>query len=514
MARRSAVQEFSPQGLNIDAFVGAIAADVYSAAQNMRCTGSGMTRADGEVFYRPGGAPPGIAPKWGTLFYDGYAPRLLVAGADGLRLSDGNAWSDPGTPAGWSDWTAGQMTGGTLNGYPIFNAPTMPPLWWDGTAAAVLPGWFAGQTANVIAPFNAHIFAGSLIGATIDHEMLAWSDAAAVGTVPASWTPTVVNQAGDLALGVGVGPVQVMQGLGQSLMVYRTSGCWAVSYSGQPYIYTARKVSSDIGAASMNACAAFKGMHAVITPGDFVLMDGTTTRSIGEGRVKRSLFAQISEQGLKCCHAYALQGRNEVVFALALGNDDACNFAYVWDTERDRWSVRELPLITHTAQGIVPSAFSIDTWASDAGTWDTDNKPWDSPPVGGYKPAALGMSPGAAEVFQLELGETRANGDPVSAALERTGLLLGEEPRIKYIHALHPRIQGDAGSVITCRVGAHMTPSDPVAWGPAQPFTIGSTRRIDCNVQGRYAAVRFEAASLAAWGVSGFGLEFTQRGYA
>jgi hypothetical protein len=514
MARRSQVQEFNPQGVNIDAAPGAIGADVYSAVQNMRCTASGMTRADGEARYRPGGAAPGIAPKWGTLFYDGYSPRLLVAGAAGLRLSDGNSWSNPGTPAGWSDWTAGQMTGGILNGFPVFSAPTMPPLWWNGTVAAALPGWFAAKTCNVLAPFNAHIFAGSIIGAEIDHELLAWSDAAAVDTVPASWTSTATNQAGDLTLGVGVGPVQVMQGLGQNLLVYRTSGCWAVTYSGRPFIYTARKVSSDVGAGSMNAVAQVKGMHAVITPGDFVLTDGTSVRSIGEGRVKRSLFAQISEQGLKACHAYVLQSRNEVVFALALGRDDACNFAYVWDTERDKWSVRELPIITHTATGIVPSPYVIETWANDAGTWDTDAKPWDSPPVGGFKPNPLGMSPIASEVYQLELGETRANGDPVSGAIERTGLLLGDEPRLKYIHALHPRVQGNPGSAITCRVGVHMTPADPVAWGPPQSFVIGQSRRVDCNLQGRYAAVRFEAASLASWSVSGFGLEFTQRGYA
>jgi hypothetical protein len=473
-----------------------------------------MTRADGEQRYRPGGAASGIAPKWGVLFYDGYSPRLLVAGGAGLRLSDGNTWTNPGTPAGWSDWTGGQMTGGVLNGFPVFNAPTMAPMWWNGTVAAPLPGWFAGKTTNVLAPFNAHIFAGSLIGSSIDHELLAWSDAAAVDTVPASWTPTATNQAGDLTLGVGVGPVQVMLGLGQNLMVYRTSGCWAVTYTGRPFIYTARKVSSDVGAASMNAAAQVKGMHAVITPGDFVLTDGTTARSIGEGRVKRSLFAQISEQGLKACHAYALQSRNEVVFALALGRDDACNYAYVWDTERDKWSVRELPATTHTATGIVPQGFTVDTWANDAGTWDTDAKPWDSPPVGGYKPAALGMSPPASEVFQLELGELRANGDTIIASLERVGLLLGEEPRIKFIHALHPRIQGDPNAIITCRVGVHNAPTDPVTWGQAQPYFIGRTRKIDCNLQGRYAAVSFNSGELSSWSVSGFGLEFTQRGYA
>ena len=62
-----------------------------------------------------------------------------------------------------------------------------------------------------------------------------------------------------------------------------------------------------------------------------------------------------------------VQSRNEVVFALALGREDVCNMAYVWDTTRDQWSIRELPEITHTTTGIVPQYAPNDTWDNDAG---------------------------------------------------------------------------------------------------------------------------------------------------
>ena len=85
-----------------------------------------------------------------------------------------------------------------------------------------------------------------------------------------------------------------MHPLAQNLLVYRTAGCYAVSYTGRPFIYAARKVSSEIGAASCNAVARVGNSHALMTPGDFIITDGTAVRSIGEGRVKRSIFAQIT----------------------------------------------------------------------------------------------------------------------------------------------------------------------------------------------------------------------------
>ena len=511
MARGAKVQEFAPIGVNLDSMPVALKADVYTSMQNMRTTGSGMTRADGETPYDP---QVPISPKWGILFNDGYTPLLLVAGDAGVYVSDGTEWLDMTPATGWHAFTAGNMTGGLLNGYPVFNAAGMTPWYFDGAEVKPLPGWLADKQCFTLAPFNQHLFAGSVIGAEIDNEALAWSDAATLGNVPITWVPTSANQAGDLYLGLGSGPVQCMHPLMQNLVVYRTAGCYAVTYSGRPYIYTSRKVSSEIGAASCNAVARVGNSHVLMTPGDFIITDGTAVRSIGEGRVKRSIFAQISEDGLKRCHAYVVQSRNEVVFALALGRDDVCNMAYVWDTTRDQWSIRELPEITHTATGIVPQYAPNDTWDNDAGTWDTDDKPWDSPPFGGYKPNPAGMSPTRVEVFNVDTGDTRANGDTITAVCTRTAILIGEEPRVKLIHAIYPKLEGSDGDIVTIRVGGQMAPSDLVTWGPAQDYVIGRSRRIDCNVQGRYAAIQFEGRNLAVWSVSGFGIEFSQRGYA
>ena len=125
MTRSTKVQEFSPIGVNLDSMPVALKVDVYTGMQNMRTTGSGMTRADGETPYDP---QVPISPKWGILFNDGYTPLLLVAGDAGVYVSDGTEWFDVTPASGWHAFTAGNMTGGLLNGYPVFNAAGMAPV--------------------------------------------------------------------------------------------------------------------------------------------------------------------------------------------------------------------------------------------------------------------------------------------------------------------------------------------------------------------------------------------------
>lgn len=507
--RRSKVLEFNPAGVNIDSMPAALGPDVYTAAQNMRTTGSGMTRADGEIRFTP--TVPG-APKWGIICQVGGAQILLAVGDAGCWKTDGGAWVNV-TPAGWIAFQGGSMTGGLLNGYPVFSAPGMEPWYFDGAIVKKLPGWIAGQQCMCLAPFNQHIFAASIIATNLDNEQLRWSDAATLGGVPIAWTPTLANQAGDLYLGLGSGPVQAMAPLMQNLMVYRTEGLYAVTYSGRPFIYTARKVSHEIGAASQNTVARFGNSHVVMTPGDFAITDGTAIRSIGDGRVKRSIFGQISEQGMRRCHAYTVQSRNEVVFALALGRDDVCNTAYVWDTVRDKWSLRDLPQITHTAAGIVPQLAPALTWENDAGLWEWDSLPWDSPPQGGYKPSPAGFSPTLAQVFTLDAGDARADGSTVQASVERSALMLGDEQTVKLVSGIYPRIQGSQGQAISVQVGSQMAGGDPVTWAAPQVWEIGSSRKVDCSVQGRFVSVRFASGGQAAWSVSGFGIEYQPRGY-
>jgi hypothetical protein len=503
--------ELAPVGVSLDLPPYAAPANVYTGADNMRVTGAGMARANG---VQPILAPLKFPPKFVQPVYNANGAAWLYAGAAGVAVADGVQHVDV-TPAGWSDFLAGRMTGVSFSGYGVFNDPVAPPWYWDGTFAAgavkPLPGWLAGKSAKCISALGSFLFAGS-VGTD---DVLAWSDVAAPGNLPATWTPTAANFAGSLTLPIGIGPVQAMRAMGAELMVYRTGGTWAVYYAGRPFVHQARRVA-DTGAASTNCVADVMGRHAVLTTGDIVLTDGVSVRSIGDRRVKQTLFSRVSEGGLAVCHAFKLETRSEVWFCLALGQDQACNVAYVWDYSQDAWAVVDLPNTTHAASGYLPTDTAILTWDADEGTWDSDFETWDSTPQGGWQLRAVAAAPfaaaGAGSLFVLDFGDLAENGEPVDAFLERLSMPIGDPNYLKLVNRVFPRFNATPGTVITVQVGGQVDAADPVTWETPYAFTVGDDVAVDANVMGRFLSVRFAAQTANPWTVSGFGIEYQMKG--
>lgn len=506
------VADFAPRGLVQDVPPFAAGPGVWTAMRNMRTVGGGVERSRGQVAFAE---PLAIVPKWAMSALRQSEVWMLYAGAAGVWVTNGISHYDVTPLTNWTDFQAGTMTQGVLNDIPIFNAPNRAPWYWDGGlvpgSIKPLPGFLAGAVARTIGTFGQHVFAGSISDANIRYARLAWSDVAGPGSVPATWVPTATNQAGELDLAIGAGNVQVIRGLGSQCMVYRTTGCYSVQFSGRPYIYTARPISANVGAASQNSVAEVRGAHVILSPGDLVIADGTSVRSIGDDRVKSTIFSQISEAGLRLSHCYSVPGSSEVVFMLALGNDTACNVAYVWNFQHDEWTQRDAPSIVHSYATHVPAVISPTSWENDAGEWETDFKAWDAGAQGGFAPRALGVSEANDRIYLLDYGDVDLNGTPVKASVERTSLPLGSPDSVKLATRIYPRVSGTPGTQITVQVGAQIGPADSVKWGQPQPFTIGQTQQVDCLAVGRYLSVRFDGESQNPWTVAGFSVQFTDR---
>jgi hypothetical protein len=436
----------------------ACAPDVYTGCHNFRVEGAGMKLAGGHAALHL----VSIAPKFGMLAPVDAIPYSLIMGDAGVVISDGASAVATLVPAGWAPFTAGTMTGAVLGGVAAFNRRGAAPWYWDTTliAGAVkpLPGWIAGKQCRVIAAFGQHLFAGGLYGALVEDEQVAWSDAAVAGTVPATWTPTLTNQAGQLGLSTGIGPIQCMVPLANSLMVWRGQGLFAIDYVGRPYIYTARPVSSLTGAASMHCVLTVKGSQVALSQGDIILTDGVQVRSLGEGRLKEWVFSQMSKAGLELAHGYVDTATSEAVFCVALGRDDRCNFSVVWNFERDKWSVRELPLSTHAWLGLKAQGVPL-TWAADAGTWDADPGYWDEGIPGGYRLRPFAACPDLG-VMVLDEGYRRWSGENIVGTLERIGLRIAAGDAIAKVQRLIPAIEGSPGAVVTIQVGGQRS-----SWG-------------------------------------------------
>jgi hypothetical protein len=507
---RSSVN-FGPSGVVLDEVSAACGPDVYTDCMNFRVAGAGMKLVGGQALLH---ALAGFTPKFGMLAPVDATMYSLIMGTGGVAVSDGAAIVATLVPVGWADFPAGAMTGAVLGGVAAFNYRGVPPWYWDGTlgagAVAPLPGWIVGKQARVIGAFGQHLFAGGMYGAAVEDSLLCWSDAAAAGTVPATWIPTVTNQAGSLNLSTGKGPIQALEGLGNSLMCWREEGVFAVEYAGLPYVYVAREISLAGGAASLNCVVQVKGTQVALTPGDIVQTDGTQMRSLGEGRLKDWVFSQMSKAGLALAHAYVDAGASEAVFNVALGRDDRCNYSIVWNFERDKWSVRELPLATGAWLGMLAQG-AKRTWDGDAGTWDTESGFWDEGIPGGYRPKVLAACPDSG-VQILDQGYARWTGENLTGTLERTGLRLGRGDAIAKLQRVIPIIEGPSGAVLQIQVGAQLAANGPVTWGSQRPFTLGQSVKHDCNARGRFVAIRFSCAGPEQPTVTGFAMEFDDGG--
>lgn len=509
--------ELFPVGVSFDLPPYAAPPDVYSSVRNMRVTGGGMQRVGGTAEYlQDVGAGMLFPPKWvGTATSLGEI-WTVYAGAAGVAVCNGIAHHNV-TPAGWSDFDAGTMTSGIYNGILVFNAPGRAPWYWDGTTAAgsvkALPGFLSGTTARVIAPYSSFIVAGSLIaGAAEGDGRVAWSDAAPYGSVPSTWTPTVTNFAGELNLSTGVGRIMAMRQLGSGLAVYRVVGSFMVQSVGRPYVLTARKTAANVGAASTNCVADAMGMHAVVTTGDIVLSDGTNVKSIGDKRVKSWIFSQVSERGLAVAHVLTMPNKAEILFCFPQGQDDSCNLAYVWNYIDDKWSVRDLPNVTHTHSTYVPQGVGVTTWDSDPGTWDEDFVAWDSTPRGGFYERAVCSSAYHGRLYVFDEGDLWIDGLPVAGELERLSMPIGDSGRVKYVDRVFPRVVGTPGQTVYVQVGGQIDAADSIIWGPEQAYTLGSSDGISCEVMGRFISLRFRAQSSEQWTVCGWQLQVRERG--
>ena len=146
------------------------------------------------VLYGPNGSVP--------LWY--YMGESTIYGTDGVVHTDI-------TPASWSAMSElNQGISFTLNTLPIFNNTIDAPVYTTGETVQCLPlpDWPVDTTCEALRPYRNFLVAMNISGpGGNDADYLQWSDAAAAGLPPQSWTPEINNQAGNNVIGDTTGRI-------------------------------------------------------------------------------------------------------------------------------------------------------------------------------------------------------------------------------------------------------------------------------------------------------------------
>ena len=446
----------------------------------------------------------------------------VAGGVVSVGLTNGGThWDITPTPAitASSGTAIGTWTGTVLNGVPVVNNQVDEPWYWDGNTGnplTQLPGWPANQFCRSIRSYRNHLFAlGVTDGGVVYPDRIDWSDSAASGTIPTSWTAGPTTDAGDNDLGDTEGGVIDGAKLRDSFVIYKNYSTTLCTFVGGNFIFSFRDSPSiSTGAQSQNCIAESQGFHYVFTGDDVIRHDGQTAVSICTDTIRNELVSSIDPDVFEQVLVTARHLTDEVWICIPeIGSITGyLTAAFVYNTKTERWGKRKLPGVTHIDFGIVGDETAVTTWNPDTEAWNDDVTQWN----------AASYSESAAEILMTDHANTRLlvvdrletdAGTEVMAYVQRIGLPIEPMQRIKYVNECWPNIIGEAGQEFQVSIGGQLNYQDPVNWYPPVTFTLGDQpAKIDCWVAGRYISVQFKTTSGKVWRIYGFRLTISDKG--
>lgn len=392
-----------------------------------------------------------------------------------------------------------------LNGLSVFTNGFDAPHWWTGSNTdnfAPLPDWPASTVARGIAAGAYHLFAFDIDGPSGEFpNKVLWSDAAAPGAIPASWTPSASNEAGDTELAQTPGRVQCMVPLRGSYAFYKTSSMYIADYVEDNRKFVFRPALTQCGALTRKSVVDIGGQHFVVTDGDIVLTDGVTVQSIATDRVRDYLFGTLDQSSFELLHVVYHQAASQVWIIYPVSGNTVCTRALVWDIQRNAWGLRDLSNVRHAAIGIVNDAESSLLWDSITETWDALTILWNAD---NYSTATRSLVFASGSTLQLS---GRA-GTFSEGYLERLSLSMGEPERFKFVRRVHLR---GSGGTVYIRVGSQMVAGGAVTWSAELPLILGTDAFVNCSTMGRFISLSVRAPTDAL--ITGAALEAELRGY-
>lgn len=413
------------------------------------------------------------------------------------------------TPCELGDWTAT-----ILNGIPVLNNTLDAPFYWDlhtGNKCLALPGWPAGATCKVIRSFKYHLFALNIFDGSEQPNTLWWSESAVPGAIPQEWTPTPENDAGDMTLADT--PSGIVDGLPlrDNLIIYKDYATYALSYVAGQYVYTQRKLFLTSGLQSANCVTEINGEHWAFTGTDLIRHDGQNYVSVVQNKVKRDLVDSIEPSKLKAVCVTARHRNQQIWVGIPTAGKSFLNKAFVINIVSGDIGTRELPNVAFLARGVVNPGNHNISWESDNQPWDEDITFWDQQNYSPTEDSILMAGGSQIKLWSVD-SDDLANGQPMHAYVERLSLPTNDNILRTLVTRVAPRLKGTPGDVINISVGGQDFFDQPIAWSPPQPFTIGSSVAINCQVEGRLISVRFEGTTSGKWTVFSYKLAIVDLG--
>lgn len=447
-----------------------------------------------------------------------------------IVLSQTKAYCVTGTPMVWTnitrqnagvdqDYAATLDTcwnGGILNGVPILNNGFNVPQMWSpvdpGTKLQALSNWPNTVTARVFRPFGNVMFAFDVTKSGTRYPYrVKWSHPADPGTVPVSWDET------DGALDAGefdlAGPDFIVDALTlrQSLIIYKEGSTWIANPIGGEYKFSFQLLFNGSGMLSADCVVEVEGSHVVLTASDVIRHDGSSMRSLLDKATRRWLFQNIDADQYQRCFVTRNHYFNEVWICFPEVGHTRCTKALIYNHRDNTISFRDLPNVTSANTGLVEITAAESFDGGEGVPFDADLTLFDANEFGAQLERTMLCSPDRTSLILADSGTTFF-GTPVQGAIERTGLSFDAPNQVKTVSRVMPRVNAPIGTVLTIRIGGHMTVNGEVTWSDPVTFMVGTDQTVDAFASGRFLAYRVESTTAFSWSLEGLDFEAIPRG--
>ena len=501
-----------PKGINVDLSPYELPNDLFSDGKNVTFQNFRTQVSDGykQVFTDTTVKPIFMQPWTDFLqeywFYADEDSIFRTQGTTQLNVTRLSGAYNTTLNAGW--------TGANFNGALIMSNPNDEPQFFNVNTAKMedLPAWPADTTCATVRPFKNYLIALNIVKSSVNFEnMVKWSDSVDAGGVPQSWDEADPStDAGENILADSEGRVIDGVALADTFYIYKSDSVWGMNFVGGKFIFNFRKVFNSGGALSQDCVVEFNGKHFVVGINDVYVHDGSSKKSVISNKFKSMLYGQISESSISNIKAVGDHTNKEIwiYFPNTKSLTGQANTAIVYNYEVDEWTQREIPELTHISVGTI-NPQEPDDWDDSDLSWDNSSKSW-----GGenYNPSITSLLIADYNNNKFYQGnETRTfDGASYTGSVERIGIDFGDDLGFKYINSVTPHFSG--GGTVDIYIGTESKQGEGVTWSAPVSFEVGVDYKANFRASGRYIAIRFESTSDNLWALTGYTLEYTNKG--
>ena len=410
--------------------------------------------------------------------------------------------------------TTGKWQGTFLNGVAILNNGVDRPQQWGGAGNfATLSNWDTNNRCKVIRSFGPYLFAlGMTESGTFTPTRLIWSDQADPGAVPGSWDYTDATVlAGRVDLASEGGHLLDLLPQQQYALIYKEKSVIRVQLIGGISVFKFDVAFSDFGVMTTNCVVDIEGSHAVFSDRDLIVHNGSSIKTIVEGKVRRDLYKRIDRDGRENCFTTVNKKASEVWFCFPTLGSTYADEAVIYNYKTDTVSFRELAGLSSGALGDL--AGTIETWDTDTEVWDDDLTAWNELSRDATKSQLLVTAPAALGIYQVDTGYSDL-GNAIRSTLERTEMVFEgiTQGTVNTITRVYPEIFSVAEQVVKIWVGGRMDLQDPITWCGPYLFRPAVDSWVDCVVTARWHAIRFEFEQLGQWRLGNYIVDIVANG--